>query len=535
MPGLLPLLLILLSFWFLLVYILNTWGILKKYNLSLWGPVLMWRTPRGKKIIKFLSQPKLLWTHVANFGVFLCFLAMFAMMALLIWEMTLSFSIPAEQAPTPQMLLLLPGVNPLIPLSSIPYLIVAIIIAIIVHEFSHGIVAMASNIKIKALGILYMIIPLGAFVEPDEKQMEKVHKKKRMRIFAMGPSSNLVLAFICALVFSLGFMTSVSPSHEGTLAMGIVENSPADVLGIEPWTLITSINEQSIKNATDFDKIAASLQPTKNYTFTFYHDNNFQTHTIMGGLVIAVVAEGYPADKAGIQVGDIIETINGTLVTNEKEFNAIMNTTSAGKTIYIQGASYHQKTGNYTYYNKTVTLDDKYEYYERYYPDKNKEEYSNVGFLGINILPLGIIVSSPDSLIDILAHPVSSLSGFFTYITLPFQGLSPVPEEMSNLYKITGPLSILPKPLFWALGDGIYWIFWLNFALGTFNALPAIPLDGGYLLKDGIAVLLKKINKKMKKEQEEKIAGKITFLISLVVLALILSLITIPRLMTFFP
>ncbi len=534
MPGLLPLLLIILSFWFLLLYIVKTRGMLKKYNLSLWGPVLMWRTPRGKKIIKFLSQPKLFWTHFANFGVFLCFMAMFAMMALLIWEMTLSFSIPAEQAPTPQMLLLLPGVNPLIPLSSIPYLIVGIIIAIIIHEFSHGILAMVGNIKIKALGIMYMIIPLGAFVEPDEKQMEKIHKKKRMRIFAMGPSSNLVLAFICALVFSLGFMASVSPHHNGTLAVGIIENSPADVLDIEPWTLITSIDEQSIKDVDDFDKVAASLQPTKNYTFTFYHDNNFQTQTIMGGLVIAVVAEGYPADKAGIRVGDIIETINGTLVTNEEEFNTIMNTTRAGKTIYIEGVSYHQETKNYTFYNKTVTLGDKYEYYEKYYPGKNKEEYTNVGFLGINILPLGIMVSSPEALIDALVHPASSLSGFFTYITLPFQGLSPFPDEMSNLYKITGPLSILPKSLFWGLGDSIYWIFWLNFALGTFNALPAIPLDGGYLLKDGIAILLKKIKKNIKKEQEEKIAGKITFLISLAVLALILSLIIIPHLMALF-
>lgn len=495
----------------------------------------MWRTPRGKKIIKFLAQPKRFWTYFSNFGIVLCFMAMFAMMALLIWEMTLSFSIPADQAPTPQMLLLLPGVNPLIPLSSIPYLIVAIIIAIIIHEFSHGILSMVGNIKIKALGILYMIIPLGAFVEPDEKQIEKTKKKKRMRIFAMGPSSNLVLAFICALVFSLGFMASVSPHHNGTLAVGIIENSPADVLDIEPWTLITSIDNQSIKNVDEFDNIAASLQPTTNYSFTFFHDDNFQTHTIMGGLVIAVVAEGYPADIAGIRVGDIIKTINGTLVKNEKEFNAIMNTTTAGKTIYIQGVSYHQETEKYTVYNKTVTLADKHEYYKKYYPDKNKDEYLNVGFLGINILPLGMIVSSPDALIDTLIHPVSSLPGFFTYITLPFQGLSPFPEEMSNLYKITGPLSILPQSLFWALSDSIYWIFWLNFALGTFNALPAIPLDGGYLLKDGIAVLLKKINKKIKKEQEEKIAGKITFFISLAVLALILSLIIVPRIMAFFP
>jgi membrane-associated protease RseP (regulator of RpoE activity) len=453
------------------------------------------------------------------------------MMALLIWEMTLSFSIPAEQAPTPQMLLLLPGINPLIPLSSIPYLIVGVIIAIIVHEFSHGILAMVGNIKIKALGILYMIIPLGAFVEPDEKQMEKIKKKKRMRIFAMGPSSNLVLAFICALIFSLGFMASLSPHHEGTLAVGIIENSPPDVLDIEPWTLITSINEQTIQDVSDFDEVAASLQPTKNYTFTFYHDNNFQTTTIMGGMVIAVVAEGYPADNTGIRVGDIIKTINGTLVKNEKEFNNIMNSTRAGKPIYIEGARYQWETEGYTFYNKTVTLGNKYEYYERYFPDKNKEEYKNVGFLGINILPMGILVSSPDALIDNLIHPTSSLRGFFTYITLPFQGLSPFPDEMSNLYKITGPLSKLPKTLFWGLGDSIYWIFWLNFALGTFNALPAIPLDGGYLLKDGLGILLKKINKNIKKEQEEKIAGKITFFISLMVLALILSLIIIPRFM----
>jgi membrane-associated protease RseP (regulator of RpoE activity) len=105
---------------------------------------------------------------------------------------------------------------------------------------------------------------------------------------------------------------------------------------------------------------------------------------------------------------------------------------------------------------------------------------------------------------------------------------------MADIFEITGPFSLLPDNTFWILANCAYWIFWLNFALGTFNVLPAIPLDGGYLFKDGMTVLVGRIRKSWRKEKREEIAAKITLGMSLLVLASILSLILIPRLKVLF-
>jgi len=43
----------------------------------------------------------------------------------------------------------------------------------------------------------------------------------------------------------------------------------------------------------------------------------------------------------------------------------------------------------------------------------------------------------------------------------------------------------VPFPQFWLVVQVLFWCGWFNLAVGTFNALPLIPLDGGYILKAG--------------------------------------------------
>jgi len=50
---------------------------------------------------------------------------------------------------------------------------ISLFIIMIVHEFAHGIMAKAHNIKIKSSGIAFFGPILGAFVEPDEERLEK--------------------------------------------------------------------------------------------------------------------------------------------------------------------------------------------------------------------------------------------------------------------------------------------------------------------------------------------------------------------------
>jgi len=90
-------------------------------------------------------------------GKWICLAVMIGIMALLIWEATLVANIPAESAPTLDMVIGIPGINPLIPLW---YGILALAVGIAVHELGHGIMSRVAGMKIKAMGLLLFIFPI---------------------------------------------------------------------------------------------------------------------------------------------------------------------------------------------------------------------------------------------------------------------------------------------------------------------------------------------------------------------------------------
>ena len=42
-------------------FVLHKKGVLKKYNISFWGPALMWRTSKGKKFLKKIAKKERFW------------------------------------------------------------------------------------------------------------------------------------------------------------------------------------------------------------------------------------------------------------------------------------------------------------------------------------------------------------------------------------------------------------------------------------------------------------------------------------------
>ncbi len=242
--------------YFLLVYILHKKGILKKYNISLYGPALLLRTTKGIGFLKKISSKKRFWKAYGSSGIVFCFICMIIFVFFFFWQFSFIIGLsPEERAtllPGAEFYVILPGINPILPIEYLFYIVIALIVAIIVHEFSHGILTLAGDLKVKSMGILYLIFPIGAFVEPDEEQMKKTKITKRMRVYAVGPLSNFVVFFICLILFSFIFISAVQPGN-GLTVYELFEDSPADEIGIEKGAIITEINGTDLTKFNNLD------------------------------------------------------------------------------------------------------------------------------------------------------------------------------------------------------------------------------------------------------------------------------------------
>ena len=423
-------------------------GYLERNNMELvWGrSFLMWRTDWGKNFIEKVSQNKPLWRRIGDVWVVTVFFIMIFMFLLLLWQATLAWQIPKSASVSPKMMIGLPGLNPVIPLW---YGILALVIAMVVHEFSHGILSRVANVKVKALGLLMFFFPVGAFVEPDEEEMKSMKKWERMRLYAAGPGSNMVIAIIFSFLFSSVMVASLEPSSDGVLSGSVVLDYGGEEAGLEPWMLITEVNDQAILNSEDF--------------------SNVMNETYSGQVVnVSVLNKGTP------------ETYQ-------------------------------------------VTLSDKGSYYLKYYPDSYETWMSGKGFMGIAVV-------DPEVIADSLANPGSSGGSMLQYITLPFQKLQPFPEHFTALFSPTGIVGAIPDSAFWILANSFYWIFWLNLMVGLTNALPAVPLDGGFIFADGVTGMLGKVKSSMTAQRKEEIVDRLVSILAITVVFLIVWQIVGPRL-----
>ena len=71
---------------------------------------------------------------------------------------------------------------------------------LVVHEFGHGIISRVEGVRIKSIGVLLLAVLPGAFVEPDEEDIEKSKRISKLRIFAAGSIFNLSLAAVALLL-----------------------------------------------------------------------------------------------------------------------------------------------------------------------------------------------------------------------------------------------------------------------------------------------------------------------------------------------
>ncbi|UCC93998.1 MAG: site-2 protease family protein, partial [Thermoplasmata archaeon] len=285
---------------------------------------------------------------------------------------------------------------------------------------------------------------------------------------------NILVAFLVVAIFAWGFMGSLEQAEEGTVLNLIIDEqtvnvgngtevqkqTPASLAGLKPWSTLMSIE----------------------------------------------ALEGPPLGPDGENI---------SVLKDNNDFQDTMARSQGGQKVRLTW--FHDGRT----FTANVTLWDKGEVYG--------DEYSGQGYLGAGSRLLYEVPAGeyPDALARPMTY-VDDVMSFrnmtFFYISLPFTrpALQPPSPAITQAFEVTGPLAGLGDMGFWILANLLYWIFWLNMMVGIFNALPAIPLDGGYIFRDGFSWLIQKMKPARKRDDVDAMATRVTMTISLLILFLIL-------------
>jgi len=399
-------------------------------HITFYGPILAIKTNRVGFFDKFAAFRTFFRIYGTTGVIVVIIVSVFITFMLFL---SVRYTLLVQPEPTgiykPQNILLLPGINEYVPSTLAVWL--AFIITIAIHEFGHAILCRVENIKVKTMGALIAVIPIGFFVEPDEEELDKTKGMAKVRMFGAGITNNLVVGFSCffLLILCMGLVTPVS-------------------------------------------------QP-----------------------VILGVYKDYPAASAGILPGSIVTAVNGVPVNSRADVSTILNTTKPGNPLTLTV----EKDKIVKEYPLTLSA------WPGDVPDRTS------GFMGVEYYDGATVMS----VIQGMLSPI----GFFQFLIVPFANDSGV--QFLRILAFETPDTIyyqVPFEGFWGIIHLLFWCAWININVGIFNAIPMIPLDGGYIFKEGVDRLLDR-------RGLLKYSSYVTGAVSYLMLIVLVSLIALPYLL----
>jgi membrane-associated protease RseP (regulator of RpoE activity) len=211
-----------------------------------------------------------------------------------------------------------------------------------------------------------------------------------------------------------------------------------------------------------------------------------------------------PAHLAGIPPNSIIKEVNGVLISDRAGVTAVLDATVPGDRIPV----IVEHKGVATEYQLTLAA----------WPAEMSDRTS--GFMGVSYYDAPLVkeqfglLSTPLGVIILLATPIYTI---MEPVSWGHFGLLTIDSVDSTMWEV-------PFAGFWFVIQLLFWCGWFNFVVGTFNALPLIPLDGGYILKEGVERL-------MDRRGWLQYAGSVVSAISYGMLAILLAVVILPILL----
>jgi membrane-associated protease RseP (regulator of RpoE activity) len=283
------------------------------------GPILTLRTLRGRIFLNRLAAPKRFWRAVANLGLGGALVAMVGSFFLILSSAASSLNTAQPSAiQQPQNFLIIPGVNDFLPLSVAPEIIAGLAVAMVIHEGAHGLLCRVEGIDIESMGLVFFtILPVGAFVEPNEEATQAASRGARARMFAAGVTANTLLTVV---VFALLFgpvVGAISPAP-GYAVGEVTPGSSADAAGLAAGDRIVEVDGTPVETAAEFEAAIADAGDTVVVTAddgdgerTVDVDRDLQVIGTAGGNALGVTVTDRPLT---------VESVNGAAVATERGF-----------------------------------------------------------------------------------------------------------------------------------------------------------------------------------------------------------------------
>ncbi|WP_042705542.1 site-2 protease family protein [Methanomicrobium mobile] len=396
-----------------------------------YGPILALKTDNVKFFDRFIPYTRFFRAYgtLGALMVVVVSVLMSILMLLTLYRTAMSPP-PATGIYEPQNILAIPGVNEFLPLSFA--VIFAFVVTLAVHEGGHGILSRIEGMRVKSTGLLFFVIPIGAFVEPDEKDVESASRKARIRMFGAGITNNIAVALV-------SFIAVV-------LLMGLAV--PADTP----------------------------------YVNSIYKD--------------------YPAYNAGLEPNSLIVSYNGVPISTRADLYGYLDKTKPGDIVELGT----EKNGVVSYHKLTLSE----------WPKGSNNEY---GFMGVAFYDAAQVKKIFNAM---SLSPIGPI--FLVYV--PINTMMDGNSMGLGILAFDSPEYIcwdVPFAGFWTVVQVFFWLFWLNFAVATFNALPFVPLDGGYIMKEGVQHIFEK------RKYPEKYANMVVASLSWFMIMVVVMIIFIPH------
>ncbi len=548
--------LIAFAIWWFVIKDLDKAGILKKYNMTAIGPIIMIRTFKGQKLLDWIAKRRVFWRGFTLLGMPIVVASMVIMLVTLvgmdIWMLLSLQNIPAPgPVNAPQNILAIPGLNQFIPFW---WGWVALIIALIAHEFAHAILAKVENIKVNSLGVMLMPIPIGAFAEIDEEEMfgtksegttadilgpmdtkapgegkRKASPRQFVNILSAGVIANFFVAFVAFLLLFGPVLGAIAAADTDVVVYDVAPGSPGGLAGIKPNMIVTSLDGQPVTSTGQLNDYLRA-HANGNVTIAGSLGGKPVQYSVpvgdaRGVYILGVLNDkNYPAYAAGIGPNLRLVSINGTPIANTAGFNDYMNGTKAGQTVTLGLVEL-----NGTQRNVSLVLAS----------GSGPKGYIGFPYYGTSDNAVGITTDEFGlGYLNGLKHMPFSVTGWLRVMILPVlqfggddAGFSIFQGEFSSLYRPVGWAAPFGTLVF-SLAEGLFWIGWLNFNVGLFNCLPMIPLDGGHIFREATRTAMGRFVKDQ--ARAERISKTIVNGFAVTLLASIIFMLLVPYFVQWF-